>query len=160
MSCLVTQNIPVACESVLGGVKRVYIGAFTPGTTNSATGVISTFTGTMYKFEAKKNTASLEVVINTSPENGTLYYTSTLTLPIHKQDASKSYLMADLIKKNPQVIVVDSNDKAWVVGLTFGANINFTSSTGANLADSNGYILTVVAEDKVVPYQVTAVLPA
>ena len=80
MSCSIAKGRVLACKSAVGGLKNIYfsnydadIAALTP-----SLGVI-TFDNTevFYKYEIKGN-SSLETSINSSRENGTTFYESTL----------------------------------------------------------------------------------
>ena len=102
MPCTITQGRAVPCKSGVGGLKTVYFADF--GTLGAAAdsgsqdpfsatfnGQIDTFasltgsapsaSGVLKKFDIKGN-SSLETAINSSRENGTTFYESTLNLTL------------------------------------------------------------------------------
>ena len=82
MSCNLTSGRKVACKSSVGGIKTVYFADYgTLGDATIVSGEITALSGTpdWYQFDLKGN-STLETAINSSRENGTTFYETTLTL--------------------------------------------------------------------------------
>ena len=84
MACAVSNGRALPCKSGVGGLKNIY---FAPYTTTTADLTDSSGTITLddsvsfYKYEIKGN-SSLETAINSSRENGTTFYESTLNVTL------------------------------------------------------------------------------
>ena len=85
MACLTLNNgRALPCKKTVGGLKAVYFADFgTLGTATITGSEITAFSGTpdFFKFDIN-GTSSLETTINSSKENGSLFYTQTLNLSL------------------------------------------------------------------------------
>ena len=82
MACSLTTGRKVPCKSAVGGIKTIYFADFgTLGDATIAACEITAFSGTPDWFQIDvKGNSSLETAINSSRENGTTFYESTLNL--------------------------------------------------------------------------------
>ena len=150
MSCLLTAGRTIPCKDVVGGIKAVYFVNFGDITaiTESADEVTD-MTGTFsaYKYDLKGN-SSFEQSFNSSRENGTTFFEQTLNLTftkLTKEDNKELKLMA---YGRPQVVVLDYNDNAFLMGADHGAEVTGGSIvTGAAMGDLSGYTLTLTAQE-------------
>jgi hypothetical protein len=147
-NCVLTEGIPLACLESTGGVKNVYIGAFSDATTFTydADEIIDTVTSTetYYTFKFRPQTASYGEELSKSLENGTTFWTQTLTMIFHKMDAAKRNNMLLLSGTSMHVIVETQNGDYWWLGLANGADVSATTSgAGQAYGDLNGYNLTI-----------------
>ena len=147
-NCVLTEGIPLACLESTGGVKNVYIGAFSDITTFTydADEIIDTVTSTesFYTFKFRPQTASYGEELSKSLENGTTFWTQTLTMIFHKMDAAKRNNMLLLSGTSMHVIVETQNGDYWWLGLANGADVSATTSgAGQAYGDLNGYNLTI-----------------
>ena len=150
MSCLLTAGRTIPCKDVVGGIKAVYFVNFGDITaiTESADEVTD-MTGTFsaYKYDLKGN-SSFEQSFNSSRENGTTFFEQTLNLTftkLTKEDNKELKLMA---YGRPQVVVLDYNDNAFLMGAEHGAEVTGGSIvTGAAMGDLSGYTLTLTAQE-------------
>ena len=147
-NCVLTEGIPLACLESTGGIKNVYIGAFSDSTTFTfdADDIIDTVTSaeTFYTFKFRPQTSTYGEEGAYSVENGTQFQTQTLSMVFHKMDAAKRNNILLLGGTSMHVIVETQNGDYWWAGLVNGANLT-ASTTAAGLAygDKNGYDLTI-----------------
>ena len=150
MSCLLTAGRTIPCKDVVGGIKAVYFVNFGDlGTITESADEVTNMTGTFsaYKYDLKGN-SSFEQSFNSSRENGTTFFEQTLNLTftkLTKEDNKELKLMA---YGRPQVVVLDYNDNAFLMGVDHGAEVTGgTIVTGAALGDLSGYTLTLTAQE-------------
>ena len=145
MACSIAKGRVLPCKSAVGGLKNIYfsnydadIAALTP-----TAGVI-TFddTETFYKYEIKGN-SSLETAINSSRENGTTFYESTLNATFTFLDSATQEEIKLLAAGRPQIVIEDYNGNYFLVGKDHGAEVTGgTIVTGAAMGDLSGFTLT------------------
>jgi hypothetical protein len=160
MPCIIATGRALPCKEVVGGIQKVFIA--NQGTVGKATitaGVITAFaapgTFDLYQFDVK-SASGLEQTITTSTDNGTTFFTQTLTLVLTKLDPLTNALLDTLIKTRPTIFVLDNNGNYLSVGLTRGCEVNGTISGGVALGDMNGYSLTITADEPMMSQFVTA----
>jgi hypothetical protein len=154
-NCLITSGRKVPCKSAVGGIKNIYFADYgTLGAAVIVAGEITTLGGTpdWYKFEVKGN-SSLETAINSSRENGTTFYESTLTMSLTFQDKATQEQLKLITHARPHISVEDYNGNFFLLGLENGCEVNGGSiATGAAMGDLSGYSLTIVAQETAPPY--------
>jgi len=150
MSCLLTAGRTIPCKDVVGGIKAVYFVNFGDlGTITESADEVTNMTGTFsaYKYDLKGN-SSFEQSFNSSRENGTTFFEQTLNLQfskLTKEDNKELKLMA---YGRPQVVVLDYNDNAFLMGAEHGSEVTGGSIvTGAAMGDLSGYTLTLSAQE-------------
>jgi hypothetical protein len=137
------------------GLKNIYFADY--GTLGEATIVAGEITGvsgtpTWYQFDVK-GTSSLETAINSSRENGTTFYESTLTMSLTFQDKATQEQLKLITHARPHVAVEDYNGNFFLLALENGAEVTGGSiTTGAAMGDLSGYSLTIVAQETAPPY--------
>lgn len=158
MACSLTTGRKVPCKSAVGGIKTIYFADYgTLGDTPISAGEITSFGGTpvFFQFDVKGSSA-LETAINSSRENGTTFYESTLTMSLTFQDKATQEELKLIAHARPHVVVEDYNGNYFLLGLEHGAEVSGGSITsGAAMADLSGYSLTIVAQETAPPYFVT-----
>lgn len=160
MACSLTTGRKVPCKSAVGGIKTVYFADY--GTLGDATitaGEITALSGLSidwFQFDVKGN-SSLETSINSSRENGTTFYESTLNLTLTFQDKATQEELKLIAHARPHICIEDYNGNYFLMGLEHGADVNGgTIVTGAAMGDLTGYTITAVAQETAPPYFVTA----
>jgi hypothetical protein len=159
MSCNLTSGRVVPCRNKSGSIKRVYFADFgTLGAITESAGNITALAGTpvFFQFDVR-GTSNLDTVVTSSRENGTTFYTQTLTLQLQYYDRATSEQIKLLAVGRPHIVVVDADDNHMVVGKINGAELttgNFT--VGANMGDFNGFNLTFEALETSPPDFITA----
>ena len=158
MSCALTKGRIVPCKNKSGSIKTVYFADFgTLGAITESAGLISAFGGTptWYQYDVR-GTTNLDTVVTSSRENGTTFYTQTLTLQLQYYDRATSEEIKLLAVSRPHIVVVDADDNFLLVGKVNGGELttgNFT--VGANMGDFNGFNLTFEALETAPPAFVT-----
>ena len=155
MPCSIAKGRVLPCKSAVGGLKNIYfsnydadIAALTP-----AAGVI-TFdaTETFYKYQIKGN-SSLETAINSSRENGTTFYESTLNATFTFLDSATQEEIKLLAAGRPQIVIEDYNGNFFLAGKDNGAEVTGgTIVTGAAMGDLSGFTLTLTAQETAPPF--------
>jgi hypothetical protein len=166
MACnaqLLNGGISLGCENNSGGVRKIYITDYVnvTGLTEQAGGVlvssgevisnIAMAAGTFfYDFEFLKNTSSYQETATISLENGTSFFTQTITLVIPRREQAKRNKIALLAagQKKLVVIVQDSNQLYWYFGEEEGCILTaIDGGSGVAKTDANSYTLTFTAEE-------------
>ena len=171
MACtFISDGRALNCKDSVGGLKAVYFAAFDEGTDigwvkDTSTDVIDDITnaGTIYKYDLKGN-STFEQTINSSRENGTVFYEQALNLTLPKLSAVDNKAVKLLASANPQVIVEDYNGNLFLIGREHGADVSGgTIVTGGAMGDMSGYTLTFTGMETspaefIVPDVITATL--
>lgn len=153
MACSQTlAGIARDCSSNMGGIKTVYIANFADVVSVTVTsGVVTAITmdtgKKFYKYAFSPNTSSFTSNWNVSPENGTKYVETDLTMVFNKMDATKRLEIVALAQTEMAVIVEDNNGTMWYLGYEEGVRLTTGSDaqSGTQRGDRNGY--TVVLQD-------------
>ncbi len=155
MACSLTTGRKVPCKSAVGGIQTIYFADYgTLGAPIIVAGEVTDLPGnpTWFQFDVK-GASSLETAINSSRENGTTFYESTLTMALTFQDKATQEELKLIAHARPHVVIEDYNGNYFVVGLEHGAEVTGgTISTGAAMGDLSGYNLTIVAQETAPPY--------
>jgi len=159
MACSLTTGRKVPCKSAVGGIKTIYFADYgTLGDASISAGEITALAGTpdFFQFDVKGSSA-LETAINSSRENGTTFYESTLTMALTFQDKATQEELKLIAHARPHVAIEDYNGNFFLLGLEHGAEVTGGSiTTGAAMGDLSGYSLTIVAQETAPPYFVTS----
>ena len=156
MSCSITNGRVLPCKSAVGGLKSIYFSNYDATNIASLTptaGEIS-FNGSeeFYKYEIKGN-SSLETAINSSRENGTTFYESTLSATFTFLDKATQEEIKLLAAGRPQIVIEDYNGNFFLVGKEHGAEVTGGSiATGAAMGDLSGFTLTLTAQETAPPF--------
>lgn len=153
MACSQTlAGIAQDCSKNMGGIKSVYIAnAADVSSVTVTSGVVTAITMAsskkFYKYAFAPFTSSFTSNWNVSPENGTKYVETDLTMVFNKMDATKRLEIVALAQTEMVVIVEDNNGTMWYLGYDEGVRLITGSDgqTGTNRSDRNGY--TVVLQD-------------
>ncbi len=159
MACSLTTGRKVPCKSAVGGIKTIYFADYgTLGDATISAGEITALAGTpeFFQFDVKGSSA-LETAINSSRENGTTFYESTLTMSLTFQDVATQEELKLIAHARPHVAIEDYNGNFFLLGLEHGTEVTGGSITsGAAMGDLSGYSLTIVAQETAPPYFVTS----
>ena len=154
MACELTAGFNLDCKNTIGGIKAIYLQQhedFLSGVTIDATSeeVDGLPTKTIYKYICPKHTGSFTEEVASSVENGTIFYTQTITATFFALSAARRKQL-ELVAKNRLIVFVqDNNDNIWMVGRFDGAEVTAASTaTGVAKGDLNGYTITFTAEEK------------
>lgn len=155
MPCIVTNGRDLPCKSGVGGLKSVFFGPYSTATAalSDSSGTITlSDSETFYEYHIKGN-SSLETAINSSRENGTTFYESTLNLTFTFLDVATQEQIKLLAHSRPQIVVQDYNGNYFLVGKDHGCEVSGgTVVTGAGMADLSGFTLTFTAQETAPPF--------
>jgi hypothetical protein len=148
MSCEITAGIPLDCIEGMGGVRTVWVlGGTITSITVSGTDAITdiTGTGTYFKFELPKDTASFTQTANISPVNGTIAYAQDVTMNFTKLNNDVRNVLKVLIKNRElNVVFLDNNGVYWMIGKVRGAQATAsTAVTGTAPTDAAQFTVTL-----------------
>jgi hypothetical protein len=153
MACELTAGFALDCKEGVGGIKAIFLqqlADFQTGVTIDATSqeVDGLPTASVYQYVLPKHTGSFTEEVQSSIENGTIFYTQTVTATFFKLTAARRKQL-ELIAKNRLVVFVqDNNENLWLVGKVDGAEVTAASTaTGTAKGDLNGYTITFTAEE-------------
>jgi len=152
MACSLTiTGRAFPCKTGVGGIKRVWVSAYADQDwTAIANGAVTGVTTgqTLFGFELTKNSGSLQQTVNSSIENGTVFFEQTLTMVMPLIDASSNDELYELMKGRLSVLVQDANDNLLIMGYNEGVEVSGGDvGTGTAKGDLNGYNLTFVAHE-------------
>ena len=155
MPCIVTNGRELPCKSGVGGLKNVFFGPYstvTAALTDSSGTITLTDSETFYEYHIKGN-SSLETAINSSRENGTTFYESTLNLTFTFLDVATQEQIKLLAHSRPQIVVEDYNGNFFLVGKDHGCEVTGgIVVTGAAMGDLSGFTLTFTAQETAPPF--------
>ena len=144
MSCDLSIGRNEPCKDNVGGIHALYFINYVDGLletmTTDADDQITGFASplTLYKYVVK-GANSFEETNENSRENGTSFWTQTITALFKKQDKVFRKELKLLSYARPQVIVEDYNGKYFMAGLENGVEVAVHTTTGAGMGDANGY---------------------
>ncbi len=152
MSCLLTSGRTLPCKSSsVGGLKAVYFADYgTLGVPTIVDGEITALDGAVefFKYDIKGN-SNLETTINSSRENGSVFYTQTLNLTLTTLDKATQEEIKLLASARPHIAVEDYNGNFFLVGLENGAEVTGgTIVTGSAMSELSGFTLVFEAMER------------
>ena len=141
MACEITKGRSLACRDGIGGVKAIYLCQHEDATLTVASSEVTDFegVGTIYKYTLKRGTASVTETINASSENGTVFYTPSVNIKLHKitkEDQNELKILA----QNRLIIFVELNElnsASKNIILTLGVDNGVELSAGTNMSGQN-----------------------
>ena len=142
------------CKASVGGLKNIYFANYGLTITDNATDAEKVDIGgtpEFYRYQIKGN-SSLETAINSSRENGTTFFESTLNVTLTTLDSKTQEEIRLLSHGRPQVVVEDYNGNFILVGKDHGAEVTGgTIVSGAAMGDLSGFTLVLTSQEKVPP---------
>jgi len=155
MSCNLTKGRNITCRDTVGGIKAIYFAQFDEVASYvTASGELTDFdlgaSDDIYKYTLKRGTASCTETITGSSENGTVFYTPSVEIMLHKltkEDQNQIKLLASnrlvIFLELNEIITATGNNVLLALGLENGMELNAgTNATGAAFGDMNGYTWT------------------
>lgn len=153
MACDLTAGFALDCKEGVGGIKAIYLQQlvdFQSGVVvDPSTEEINALpAATIYQYVLPKHTGNFTEEVQSSVENGTIFYTQTVTATFFKLTAARRKQLELIAKNRLVVFVLDNNNNIWMVGKVDGAEVTAAStSTGTAKGDLNGYTITFTAEE-------------
>lgn len=167
MACNLTKGRNITCRDTVGGVKALYFAQHDELTSFvSANGELTDFdlggSDDIYKYLLKRGTAGVTETVNASSENGTVFYTPSINIKLHKL-TKEDQNEIKLLSAQRLIIFAELNEindagKNVIVacGLDNGMELSAgTNASGVALGDLNGYDWTFESQEPN-PMQVVA----
>jgi len=155
MACNVSNGRSLPCKSGVGGIKSIFFGPYSSTTaalTDSSGTVTLDDSVSFFEYHVKGN-SSLETAINSSRENGTTFYESTLKLTFTFLDVATQEQIKLLAHGRPQIVVQDYNGNYFLVGKDHGCEVSGgTIVSGAAMGDLSGFTLVFSAQETAPPF--------
>lgn len=170
MSCDLTRGFSVQCKDSIGGLKAVYfvkqyvsnmraVATFTGGSGTELEMSEAGFTNwldeegnsadaTVFRYMLRPGASNLNTTINSSSENGTTFFTQTLSLTLPKLSVAETNEIKLICQSRVQIYVQDNMENMFLLGFDNGCEATGgTVVTGAARGDMSGYTLTLVGEE-------------
>lgn len=154
MSCVITNGYTLGCRDNIGGIQEVYIGEWngddmTYGLTSS--GAISSFGGatvSFYTFQQEIETGSYTENGVFSTENLTAFYEQTLSITLHKLDASLRNKLLVLGQGKWRIMIKDQRGTYWLMGKQNPVRVSASNpGLGKAYGDLNGATITFLGKE-------------
>ena len=160
MACrALTKGRGLDCNRVSGGVKYIYFGVYDQFTApldvtgikvvNSEITDIEMDTGGLYRYTVPRGSTTVTDTITGSTENGTLFYTPTVSMILNrltKEDQNEIKLLGQtqvVVFAQLNATLANGHDVIVGMGVTNAMSLNAGSAdSGAAFGDRNGYTLT------------------
>jgi len=156
MACNLTKGRNITCRDTVGGIKAVYFAQYDEITSFvTSSGELTDFdmgaSDDIYKYTLKRGTGSVTETITGSSENGTVFYTPTVNIKLHKltkEDQNQIKLLTAqrlvvFVELN-EILSANSHNVLLALGLENGLELNAgTNSSGVAFGDMNGYDWTL-----------------
>lgn len=140
------------CKDAVGGIKKIFfcqtLGALT---IDSSSEIITDIaTTTVFQYDLPVNTGSMTETIQSSSENGTVFFEQSVNIKLHKLSAADRKQIKLLAQSRLHIFVFDSNDNLFLVGEENAAEMTAGSiATGVAKGDMNGYDMTFTAFERI-----------
>lgn len=168
MACTLTGSQLLDCKDGIGGIKELKIKVH-PGlaeaeanftvSSGSVTAIAAGSRSSWYTYQMEKETCSVSDNPTPTAANASLFYTQELKLILNKMSARLNYEIQQLGKNRLIIAVRDMNDRYFIIGLKYGADMTAaTATTGTARGDRNGYELTFTAKEDLPTQDITSVI--
>jgi hypothetical protein len=162
MSCALTQARGISCRDATGGIVRVAFLEWAVGISyTTASGLVDAITlpapKTAYGWELPQNMGTFSSAPTGSRENGTIFFTDTLSVVIHKfldDDPAEIYALA----KGRWVAFIEDRAGNYIMsGIERGLEVTGGTAfaTGTAIGDMSGHTLELTGESATPPQLVT-----
>ena len=140
------------CKDAVGGIKKIFfaqtLGALSiDAPTEIITDIAAT---TVFQYDLPVNTGSMTETIQSSSENGTVFFEQSVNIKLHKLSAADRKQIKLLAQSRLYIFVFDSNDNLFLLGEENLAELTAGSvATGVSKGDMNGYDMTFTAFERI-----------
>tara|TARA_R110000751_G_scaffold289637_1_gene395892 strand:+ start:86 stop:673 length:588 start_codon:yes stop_codon:yes gene_type:complete len=159
MACTsLTKGRSLDCSRISGGVKYIYFGVYDQFTapiettglvvTNSEVVDIEMASNVLYRYTVPRGSTTVSETITGSTENGTLFYTPTVSMVLNKltkEDQNEIKLLGQtqvVVFAQLNAQLANGHDVIVALGVTNAMSLNAgTAESGAAFGDRNGYTL-------------------
>lgn len=154
-NCQLVRGRALNCKDQISGVEKIFfttdsLGALTIGSEDEVTDIAGTSI-TVFQYDVK-GANGLETAINSSPESGTTFFESTLTLQLPKTTKEDLKEIKMLAYSRPRIFIQTRNGDVLLMGEKYGAELSGGSiSSGQGFGDFSGINLTFTAQEATAP---------
>lgn len=150
MPCAITSGYTIDCRESVGGIQAIWLisnanlyDASGNSRVTESSGTVTAMTkatGTrFYKFEVPRGTAVASTNMTGSMENGTVFYTHSLTFPINSRTATVRNIITTLAKNRLTFVTLEMDGVYRMYGKGYGLMMDSTTnSSGTAPGDRNG----------------------
>ena len=154
MACELTRSRGLDCKDIMAGVRNIYFAQHGDLTVTTANGAVTQIAGAggystgYFKYQIPNGQATMVENINSSVENGTVFYDGAINLKLHKlslDDRNEIKLLAQnrLIIFVELYATVNDKNELWAFGIENGCELTAgTAQSGGSFGDMQGYDLT------------------
>lgn len=163
MACNNIEDILKGCDTSSGGIYEAILidqddvtAVNVDTTAHTVTGITMTSGATFSTIQFKRNVGSAVTTPTIDFANGSTFYSNTITIVLHKREASKSRKLQILAEgqRYLSIIIKDAQNKYWLYQY---AQLNGgEESTGTAKADGSKYTVTFMSEEDNRPYEVSS----
>lgn len=150
------------CKDAVGGIRRLYLTPFAEydiETLSDATsGHTATGLGTLdevFQYEVKNSGNSFEEVGESSRDNGTTVYNTTVTAILTKLTKQKAFQLKLMNWGRVLAFIELNQGDILLVGLENGCEISSTSSVGGEMNGTNSSTISIVGMERAPSYFLT-----
>lgn len=159
------------CDVSMGGLKAIYVANYddvSAVTYDSAvasaqtqiTAITMAGAAKFVKYTFKRNTASFTSNLQVSPENGTNFWQTDITMQFSRMETAKRLEIKALSLNDLVVIAEDLNGHMWYFGITMPVQAASGDATsGTNMTDRNGYSIGLQANELDAPIEFVGTVP-
>ena len=155
MACNLTKGRAINCKDISAGISAVYLTNFGGlGTITDSSSAISNMSGTftLWKYEVNGSANSFTTTSTASRENGTTFYSTTLSLTLPKLSKEDNAEIKLISYGRPHIVVADRNGAAFLLGRVNGCSLETSTMTsGGAFGDMSGYTLEFSSEEVSAP---------
>jgi len=150
MPCAITSGYTIDCRESVGGIQAIWLisnanlyDASGNSRVTESSGTVTAMTkatGTrFYKFEVPRGTAVASTNMTGSMENGTIFFTHSLTFPINSRTATVRNIITTLAKNRLTFVTLEMDGVYRMYGQGYGLMMDSTTnSSGTAPGDRNG----------------------
>ena len=160
MACgVLSKGRGLDCNRISGGVKYIYFGVYDQfDAPIDGTGIVVSSSeitdiemgaNTLYRYTVPRGSTTINETITGSTENGTLFYTPTVSMILNrltKEDQNEIKLLGQtqvVCFAQLNATLANGHDVIVGMGVTNAMSLNAgTADSGAGFGDRNGYTLT------------------
>lgn len=150
MPCAITSGYTIDCRENVGGIQAIWLisnanlyDASGNSRVTESSGTVTAMTkatGTrFYKFEVPRGTAVASTNMTGSMENGTIFFTHSMTFPINTRTATVRNIITTLAKNRLTFVTLEMDGVYRMYGKGYGLMMDSTTnSSGTAPGDRNG----------------------
>jgi hypothetical protein len=150
MACVINAGYVIDCRESVGGIQAIWLisnanlyDASGNSRVTDASGTVTAMTKAtntkFYKFEVPRGTAVASTNMTGSMENGTVFYTHSLTFPINTRTATVRNIITTLAKNRLTFVTLEMDGVYRMYGKGYGLMMDSTTnSSGTAPGDRNG----------------------